>query len=196
MTLILYIAIVVKVTCRNSVPGRVITETSQAARNRTNRRVIRQGLGVITIHYLCWLPYLWIYVTCVVFQLKIDNVCKDLGMFHHFGIFFLGYSNAALNPILYTATNEIFRKGCKNAIRTACGTRMYVTPTRTSSARNSRNCSDVQTKRQNCETQTENVVSPSQLYNPINAVQSVEMRDGTQQNRRDSPRVIIVSSNH
>lgn len=120
VTLVLYMAIVVKVTKRNSIPGRVVTENSHLARSRTNRRVIRQGLGVITIHYLCWMPYLWTYIVCVVFRLQVKNVCSNMGIFQDFFIFFLGFSNAALNPLLYTATNDSFRKGCKKVLQNIC----------------------------------------------------------------------------
>jgi hypothetical protein len=116
VTLFLYMAIVVKIQRRSSVPGRVITVSSQLARNKTSRKVIRQGLGVITIHYLCWLPYLGISISCI-FLRPIPEVCRVKSIFMTFFIFILGFSNAALNPILYAATNESFRKGCKTVFR-------------------------------------------------------------------------------
>jgi len=199
VTLVLYIAIVLKVTRGNSIPGRVLTETSQIARSRKNRRVIRQGLGVITIHYLCWLPYLWIYVTCVVFRLKIMNVCQNTGIFHGFVIFFLGFSNAALNPILYTATNESFRKGCKAVMqnmRASCGAR--VTPT--ANFRNSRVCSSGQTRHEKpqengAETRTENLPHLIELNLDGNGSETVELRgEEIQETGKEFPRIVIVTT--
>ncbi|EDO41142.1 predicted protein [Nematostella vectensis] len=114
ITLVLYLAIMTRIKLRK-VPGQAVSEAGQRVRNRTNKRVLHQGLAVITVHYLCWLPFLSTYLTCLFSDRRL-SVCKH-SFYTGFMIFFLGYCNGALNPLLYTAFNEKFRKGFKSILR-------------------------------------------------------------------------------
>lgn len=213
ITLVLYIAIVIKVILKKAIPGHAITENNISVRARTNRRVIRQGLGVITAHYLCWLPYLWIYITCVVFRLRVQNICVNMGIFQHFFIFFLGFSNSALNPILYTATNSLYRKGCKNVLRNlcrACTGAERVSPVTVVCSKNSRGLSSTQNEQQQQQCQQQQQQDQLHIHAVTNEhsftrstlapndTQAFEMRsdhvDRVQEPMVHSPRVIVVST--
>lgn len=197
VTFVLYIAIVIKVTLKASIPGRVVTENSHVARNRTNRRVIRQGLGVITVHYLCWLPYLLIYNICVVFGLQVKYLCFKSVIFQDFFIFFLGFSNAALNPILYTATNAAFRKGCKNVFRNLCRSQCAGQISPAVNSKNTRVCagSTEQNQQQPNSHAATNDQQSGGMTSEQNNTDALELRgEIVQVPTNGSPRVILVTT--
>lgn len=75
---------------------------------RPHRKVTKLVLTIITIYVLCWTPY-WIS------QLALINsppdICKtklEITIFVLVGC--LGYSNSAMNPILYAFLSENFKK--------------------------------------------------------------------------------------
>lgn len=77
-------------------------------KRRSHRKVTKLVLVVITVYTLCWLPY-WVS------QLALINsppdVCKtrlEITLFVLVGC--LGYSNSAMNPILYAFLSDNFKK--------------------------------------------------------------------------------------
>lgn len=85
---------------------------SSKERRRPHRKVTRLVLTVITVYILCWLPY-WVS------QLALINsppdTCKtklEITIFVLAGC--LGYSNSAINPILYAFLSDNFKKSFLN----------------------------------------------------------------------------------
>lgn len=77
-------------------------------KKRSHRKVTKLVLTVVTVYILCWLPY-WIS------QLALINsppeICKsklEITIFVLVGC--LGYSNSAMNPILYAFLSDNFKK--------------------------------------------------------------------------------------
>ncbi|XP_019616987.1 PREDICTED: probable G-protein coupled receptor No18 [Branchiostoma belcheri] len=78
--------------------------------NRKERRVTRIIGMVMTAFVVCWFPFFVCYPVMV--------LCKDC----HFPewafdiVFWLGYCNSGLNPVIYTVFNEDFRKAFKKIL--------------------------------------------------------------------------------
>lgn len=88
-------------------------------KKRSHRKVTKLVLTVITVYILCWLPY-WIS------QLALINsptdYCKsklEITIFVLVGC--LGYSNSAMNPILYAFLSDNFKKSFMKACTCAKG---------------------------------------------------------------------------
>jgi hypothetical protein len=88
-------------------------------KKRSHRKVTKLVLTVITVYILCWLPY-WIS------QLALINSppegCKsklEVTIFVLVGC--LGYSNSAMNPILYAFLSDNFKKSFLKACTCAKG---------------------------------------------------------------------------
>jgi hypothetical protein len=81
------------------------------AKRREKRATITIAI-IVTGFIICWLPFSLIYL--------IDRIClcgiRDKIIFAV--IFWMGYCNSAINPILYSIFNEDFRKAFKQLL---CG---------------------------------------------------------------------------
>ncbi|ELT99717.1 hypothetical protein CAPTEDRAFT_83790, partial [Capitella teleta] len=78
------------------------------ARARERRATI--VLGIIMATFIgCWLPFFSIYLIASLAKLKAPDSVFAV-------IFWLGYVNSALNPIIYTIFNQDFRKAFKKII--------------------------------------------------------------------------------
>lgn len=77
-------------------------------KKRSHRKVTKLVLTVITVYILCWLPY---WISQVALINSSPNGCAsslEITMFLLVGC--LGYSNSAMNPILYAFLSDNFKK--------------------------------------------------------------------------------------
>jgi hypothetical protein len=74
----------------------------KAARARERRATI--VLGIVMVSFIgCWLPFFAVYPAALLTGTKVPGVLFGV-------IFWLGYCNSALNPIIYTVFNRDFRR--------------------------------------------------------------------------------------
>lgn len=77
------------------------------SKRRSHRKVTKLVLTVITVYVLCWLPY-W---TCQMALITNPEACNTrLGITIFLFVGCLGYSNSAINPILYAYLSDNFKK--------------------------------------------------------------------------------------
>lgn len=77
-------------------------------KRRSHRKVTKLVLTVITVYMLCWLPY---WISQVALINSPPDICKtrlEITIFVLVGC--LGYSNSAMNPILYAFLSDNFKK--------------------------------------------------------------------------------------
>uniref|UniRef100_A0A8C8SCE5 Somatostatin receptor 3 n=1 Tax=Pelusios castaneus TaxID=367368 RepID=A0A8C8SCE5_9SAUR len=102
-----YLLIVVKVRS-SSRKVRVLS----SKRKRSERRVTRMVVAVVTVFVLCWLPF---YVLNI-----ISVVCPSPVEPSLFGVYFLAvvlpYANSCANPIIYGFLSYRFKQGFRRAI--------------------------------------------------------------------------------
>lgn len=88
-------------------------------KKRSHRKVTKLVLTVITVYVLCWLPY-WIGQLALIYSPP--DLCKsrlEITIFVLAGC--LGYSNSAMNPILYAFLSDNFKKSFLKACTCATG---------------------------------------------------------------------------
>lgn len=88
-------------------------------KKRSHRKVTKLVLTVITVYVLCWLPY-WVGQLALIHSPP--DLCKsrlEITIFVLVGC--LGYSNSAMNPILYAFLSENFKKSFLKACTCATG---------------------------------------------------------------------------
>lgn len=88
-------------------------------KKRSHRKVTKLVLTVITVYVLCWLPY-WVGQLAVIHSPP--DLCKsrlEITIFLMVGV--LGYSNSAMNPILYAFLSDNFKKSFMKACTCAAG---------------------------------------------------------------------------
>nr|CAH0098444.1 unnamed protein product [Daphnia galeata] len=91
-------------------------------KRRSHRKVTRLVLTVVTVYVLCWLPY-WISQVSLIFTPpKASQSPYIVAIFLLAGC--LGYSNSAVNPILYAFLSDNFKKSFMKAC--TCAERMEV----------------------------------------------------------------------
>ncbi|KAL7668227.1 hypothetical protein ACOME3_008938 [Neoechinorhynchus agilis] len=80
-----------------------LIKRAKLAKSREGR-LTRTLLVITTLFILCWMPFFMTYVLAA-FVKKISELDQ---VFHNF-VLWLGYSNSALNPVIYTASNKDIR---------------------------------------------------------------------------------------
>lgn len=88
-------------------------------KKRSHRKVTKLVLSVITVYVLCWLPY-WVGQLALIHSPP--DLCKsrlEITIFVLVGC--LGYSNSAMNPILYAFLSDNFKKSFLKACTCATG---------------------------------------------------------------------------
>ncbi|XP_046650544.1 somatostatin receptor type 5-like [Daphnia pulicaria] len=91
-------------------------------KRRSHRKVTRLVLTVVTVYVLCWLPY-WVSQVSLIFTPpKASQSPYIVAIFLLAGC--LGYSNSAVNPILYAFLSDNFKKSFMKAC--TCAERMEV----------------------------------------------------------------------
>ena len=79
----------------------------KVAKARERRATIVLGL-IMAAFILCWFPFFTLYI--------VTSFCKCIGDMVFAVVFWLGYCNSALNPIIYTVFNRDFRHAFHNII--------------------------------------------------------------------------------
>lgn len=77
-------------------------------KRRSHRKVTKLVLTVITVYILCWLPYWISQVALISSPGKMCSTRLEVTVFILVGC--LGYSNSAINPILYAYLSDNFKK--------------------------------------------------------------------------------------
>lgn len=88
-------------------------------KKRSHRKVTKLVLTVITVYVMCWLPY-WVGQLALIHSPP--DLCKsrlEITIFVLVGC--LGYSNSAMNPILYAFLSDNFKKSFMKACTCATG---------------------------------------------------------------------------
>lgn len=88
-------------------------------KKRSHRKVTKLVLTVITVYVLCWLPYWISQVALITSPPDICNTRLEITLFVLVGC--LGYSNSAMNPILYAFLSDNFKKSFLKACTCAAG---------------------------------------------------------------------------
>ena len=87
-------------------------------KKRSHRRVTRLVLTVVTVYVLCWLAY-WVAQVSLIFTPPKANQSPVVVV-----IFLLsnclGYSNSAINPVLYAFLSDNFKKSFMKVPITSC----------------------------------------------------------------------------
>ena len=84
-------------------------------RKKSNRKVTRMVLAMISIYIICWLPY-WCFQVNLTFIGDTEVLPGwQIHMFSAFTI--LSFANSAINPVLYAFLSEVFRKSFVKAFQ-------------------------------------------------------------------------------
>lgn len=92
-------------------------EKKQMARKKERRATLILGL-IMGSFIACWFPFFFLYSispVCPICEVNKESSCcvKSWG----FSLaFWLGYSNSALNPVIYTVFNNDFRRAFKKIL--------------------------------------------------------------------------------
>lgn len=97
---------------KRKAPGEQINQT-EILIQKSRRRVVIMLVTVTIVFALCWLP-LWVFQFISFFAGHIIPCRRELNAFYFVSLF-LGHSNSAINPFLYSLFNKSFRNGFKNA---------------------------------------------------------------------------------
>lgn len=85
--------------------------------NETRTKNVHQTLGIIMGAFIaCWLPFFLGYVTMTVCDTCRENtpvIVVDI-------LFWIGYFNSSLNPVIYAYFNREFREAFKETIQNVC----------------------------------------------------------------------------
>jgi len=118
----------VKSVSRNMVEGagRCEGTTNNQSQDKEKKRLARKKerratliLGLIMGSFIaCWFPFFFMYSispVCPVCEVNPESPCCIKGWGFSFA-FWLGYSNSALNPVIYTVFNNDFRRAFKKIL--------------------------------------------------------------------------------
>lgn len=92
-------------------------EKKRIARKKERRATLILGL-IMGSFIACWFPFFFLYSispVCPICELSPDSACCVRGWGFTFA-FWLGYSNSALNPVIYTIFNKDFRRAFKRIL--------------------------------------------------------------------------------
>ena len=92
-------------------------EKKRMARKKERRATLILGL-IMGSFILSWLPFFFMYSispVCPICEESPDSACCIQGWGFSFA-FWLGYSNSALNPVIYTIFNKDFRRAFKKIL--------------------------------------------------------------------------------
>lgn len=89
------------------------TASKSQNKRRSHRKVTKLVLTVITVYILCWLPYWISQVALISSSPDSCNTRLNITIFLFVGC--LGYSNSAINPILYAYLSDNFKKSFMKA---------------------------------------------------------------------------------
>lgn len=94
---------------------KVSKRTSNKSQNkrRSHRKVTKLVLTVITVYILCWSPYWISQVALITWSAEVCYTQLHITIFLFVGC--LGYSNSAINPILYAYLSDNFKKSFMKA---------------------------------------------------------------------------------
>lgn len=96
-------------------PGEQIGNTD-SNQEKVKRRVIMMLIVILILFTLSWLPF----HMCILYDMYRPNKQMPLGDWYqslHYAALYLGYSNSAVNPVIYAGFNEKFRKGFRVLLR-------------------------------------------------------------------------------
>lgn len=94
-------------------------KTRSKEKKRSHRKVTKLVLTVITVYVLCWLPYWISQVALITSPPDVCNTRLQITLFVLVGC--LGYSNSAMNPILYAFLSDNFKKSFLKAFTCTAG---------------------------------------------------------------------------
>lgn len=94
-------------------------KTRSKEKKRSHRKVTKLVLTVITVYVLCWLPYWISQLTLISSPPNVCNTRVQITIFVLVGC--LGYSNSAMNPILYAFLSDNFKKSFLKAFTCTAG---------------------------------------------------------------------------
>lgn len=119
LVVVLYASICYKLwrhQSQNKIGARPLFDRNRAARNsKINRKVLKMVAVVVIAFYVCFLPY-WIgWVFCSYYYSKL--ICNDT---YIFVVIYLSYTNSSLNPMIYCAFSESFRRAFKLVVNETC----------------------------------------------------------------------------
>ena len=92
-------------------------EKKRMARKKERRATLILGL-IMGSFILSWLPFFFLYSispVCPICEENSESACCIQGWGFSFA-FWLGYSNSALNPVIYTIFNKDFRRAFKRIL--------------------------------------------------------------------------------
>lgn len=95
------------------------SKTRSKEKKRSHRKVTKLVLTVITVYVLCWLPYWISQVALITSPPYVCNTRLQITLFVLVGC--LGYSNSAMNPILYAFLSDNFKKSFLKAFTCTAG---------------------------------------------------------------------------
>lgn len=100
-------------------------------RKKSNRKVTRMVLAMISVYVICWLPY-WCFQGNLTFKPSGSKVPQwQIYMFSAFTV--LSFANSMINPILYAFLSDVFRKSFMKAFNCV----KFIESTRSHTADNS-----------------------------------------------------------
>lgn len=86
-------------------------------RKKSNRKVTRMVLAMISVYVICWLPY-WCFQGNLTFRPKDSPLPEwQIYMFNAFTL--LSFANSMINPVLYAFLSDVFRKSFLKAFNCA-----------------------------------------------------------------------------
>ena len=87
---------------------------SGVVRDKMNKKVLKMALTIVAVFAICWAPFnIYMFILIFVWNWKVPHCYKTS---FRFAAIFLGYANTAINPCVYFAFVEDYRRSLRNAI--------------------------------------------------------------------------------
>lgn len=112
--MVIYSIILVTIR-RRKIPGSLESSRARRHKERRNRRVLKMVLAVLLAFLVCWLPCN-IYIYMNYFGFRKHSTCNGKDTVFVVTLF-LAYTNAAINPFIYFAFSENYRRAAVNIIK-------------------------------------------------------------------------------